>query len=144
MSAVSEYTNCTYLFVSSSSSSSSWVFCPRAGPSLQAHEPRLQFCRRQDFHRKLRNQGLHFYKGLNRCGGFQLLSTPHSHFSVWIYLKRSEKTPGTPTWRWGEWTNRALRTSPKFTTGVKDQFHKGFWPHQRSGNPNLSSPHLFV
>ena len=33
------------------------VFCPRAGPSLQPQEPRLQFCRKQVFHRKLRNQG---------------------------------------------------------------------------------------
>ena len=36
------------------------VFCPRAGPSLQAQEPRLQFCRRQVFHHKLRNQGCSF------------------------------------------------------------------------------------
>ena len=41
-------------------SSSSWVFYPRAGPSLQAQEPRLQFCRRQVFHHKLRNQGCSF------------------------------------------------------------------------------------
>ena len=36
------------------------VFCPRAGTSLQAQEPRLQFCRRQVFHRKLRNPGCRF------------------------------------------------------------------------------------
>ena len=36
------------------------VFCPRAGPSLQAQEPRLQFFRRQVIHRKLRNQGCSF------------------------------------------------------------------------------------
>ena len=30
------------------------VFCPRAGPSLQAQEPRLQFCRRQVFHRRVK------------------------------------------------------------------------------------------
>ena len=36
--------------------------------------------------------------------------------------------------------NWALRTSPKFTTGVKYQFHQGFWPDQRSGNSNHSSP----
>ena len=42
--------------------SSSCVFCPRAGPSLQAQEPRLQFCRRQVFHRKLRNHGCNFTK----------------------------------------------------------------------------------
>ena len=33
-----------------------------------------------------------------------------------------------------------IRTSPKFTTGVKYQFHQGFWPDQRSGNPNHHSP----
>ena len=33
------------------------MFCPRAGPSLQEQGPRLQFRRRQVFHRKLRNQG---------------------------------------------------------------------------------------
>ena len=36
--------------------------------------------------------------------------------------------------------NWALRTSPKFTTGFKYQFHQGFWPVQRSGNPNHPSP----
>ena len=36
------------------------VFCPRAGPSLQAQELRLQFCRRQVFNRKLRKQSCSF------------------------------------------------------------------------------------
>ena len=36
------------------------VFCPRAGLSLQAQELRLQFCRRQVFYRKLRNQVCNF------------------------------------------------------------------------------------
>ena len=36
------------------------VFCPRASPSLDAQEPRLQFCWRQVFHHKLRNQGYSF------------------------------------------------------------------------------------
>ena len=36
------------------------VFCPRAGPSLQAQEPIPQFCRRQVIHRRLRNQGCTF------------------------------------------------------------------------------------
>ena len=31
-----------------------------------------------------------------------LLSAPHSLFSIWTDLKRSEKIPGAPTWRWGE------------------------------------------
>ena len=37
-------------------------------------------------------------------------------------------------------SNWALRISPKFTTGVKYQFQQGFWPDQRSGNPNHPSP----
>ena len=41
--------------------------------------------------------------GMDRCGSFPLLSAPHSLFSIWTDLKRSEKIPGTPTWRWGEW-----------------------------------------
>ena len=50
----------TKMISSNISSSSSCVFCPRASPSLQAQEPRLQFCRRQIFHHKLRNQGCSF------------------------------------------------------------------------------------
>ena len=38
------------------------------------------------------------------CGSFPLLSTPHSLFSIWKNLKRSENIPGAPTWRWGEWS----------------------------------------
>ena len=36
------------------------VFCPSAGPSLQAQELRLKFFRRQVFHDKLRIQGCSF------------------------------------------------------------------------------------
>ena len=35
--------------------------------------------------------------------------------------------------------NWALRTVPKFTARAKYQFHQGFWPNQRSGNPNHPS-----
>ena len=38
--------------------------------------------------------------------------------------------------------NWVLRTSPKFTTGVKYQSHQGFWTDQRSGNPNHPSPSI--
>ena len=59
--------------------------------------------------------------GLNRCGSFPLLSAPHSHFSIWTDLKRCEKIPGAPTWRWGKWIwltgpSGPNRNSP---TGVK-------------------------
>ena len=40
---------------------------------------------------------------MDRCGSFPLLSAPHSLFGIWTYLKRSEKIPGAPMWRWGEW-----------------------------------------
>ena len=40
------------------------VFCPKAGTSLQAEKPRLRFCRRQVFHRKLRNQDCSFTRDL--------------------------------------------------------------------------------
>ena len=94
-------------------------FNPKAGFPLQTQEPRLQFCwrqifhckfrsqgyssaQRQVFHCKLRNQGFSF-PGMNICGSFPLLFAPHSLFRVWTNLKRSEKIPGTPTRRWGEW-----------------------------------------
>ena len=57
---------------------------------------------RQVFHCKLRNQGCNFTRD-NRCGNVSLLSAPHSLFSIWTYLKRSEKILGAPAWRWGEW-----------------------------------------
>ena len=40
---------------------------------------------------------------MNRYGSFPLLSAPHSLFSIWTNLKRSEKIPGAPTRRWVEW-----------------------------------------
>ena len=73
------------------------MFCPRAGPSLQAQEPNLQFCKR-------RNHCFSFTTGLNRCSSFPLLSAPILLSSIWTDLKRSEKIPGAPTWWWGEWT----------------------------------------
>ena len=40
------------------------VFCPRAGLSMQTQEPRMQYCRRQVFHRNLSNQGCSFTRDL--------------------------------------------------------------------------------
>ena len=40
---------------------------------------------------------------MDRCGSFPLHFTPHSLFSTWTHLKSSEKIPGAPAWRWGEW-----------------------------------------
>ena len=51
---------------------------------------------------KLRNQVAVLLR-MNRCGSCPLLSSPHSLFSILIDLKRSEKIPGAPTCRSGEW-----------------------------------------
>ena len=80
------------------------------------------------------------FLGINMCGSFTLLSAPYSlslSLSLSLaseqtlnYLKRSQGPQ-----RRGErvdLANWALRTSPKFTTGIKYQFHQGFWPDQRS------------
>ena len=40
---------------------------------------------------------------MNRCGSFPLLSASHSIFINWTELNRSEKIPGAPAWRQGEW-----------------------------------------
>ena len=78
------------------------MFCPKAGPSLQAEKRRLQFCRRQVFHHKLRNQGCSFTRDLIGVVAFRCFPHP-SLFSIWTDLKRSGKIPGAPTRRWGEW-----------------------------------------
>ena len=72
------------------------AFCPMAGPSLQAQEHRLQFCRKQLFHRTLMNQGCSFTRDwidavASRCFPHPIL------FSIWIDLKRYEKFPGVPS-----------------------------------------------
>ena len=41
--------------------------------------------------------------GIIRWGCFTLLSAPYSLFSIWRDLQRSEKIPGAPVWRCGEW-----------------------------------------
>ena len=61
---------------------------------------------------------------MNRCGSFPLLSAffflslSLSPFNIWRNLKRSEKIPGAPTRRWGEWIwltgpSRLHRNSPQ-------------------------------
>ena len=72
------------------------VFCPRAGPSLQAQEPRLEFCRRQVFHLKLRKQGCSFTR--DWIGAEASRCFPHPTLSL-----VSGQIPKAPTWRWGQW-----------------------------------------
>ena len=92
------------------------VFCPRASPSLQAQEPRPQFCRRQVFHRKLRNQGCSFTRDwtgvvASHCFLYLSLSLSLSLFSIW-------KDPRALAGRWGEWIwltgpSRLYQNSPQ-------------------------------
>ena len=70
------------------------VFCPRAGPSLQVQEERLQFCPKAGLLSQTQEPKAAVLPGMNRCGRFPLLSAPHSLFSIWTDLKRSEKIPG--------------------------------------------------
>ena len=79
------------------------VFCPRAGLSLLTQVLRLQFCPKAGLSTANSGTKVAILLGMNRCGSFLLLSAPHSLFSIWTDLKRSEKISGTQTWRWGEW-----------------------------------------
>ena len=65
--------SCIHTYISS-------MFCPKAGPSLQAEKPRLQFCRRQVFHRKLRGQGCSFTRDL--IGAVASHCFPHPTLSL--------------------------------------------------------------
>ena len=57
---------------------------------------------RQVFHHKLRHK-VAVLLAMNMCDSFPLLSAPHSLFGIWTDLERSEKIPGAPSLRWGEW-----------------------------------------
>ena len=84
--------------------------------------------------------------GMDRCGSFPLISAPYSLFSIWTDLKRSEKIPGAPAWRWGEWiwltgSSGLHQNSPQ---GLKCQFHQGFRPDQMSRNLNHPSSPVII
>ena len=114
------------------------MFCPKEGPSLQAEKPRLQLCRRQVFHRKLRNQGCSFTGDLICAVAPRCFLHPTRSLASEQILKDPRGT--NEEVRRADLANWALRTSPKFATVVKHQFHQGFWPDQRFGNPNQPSP----
>ena len=82
---------------------------------------------------------------MNMCCTFPLLSTPHFLYRIWTDLKRSEKIPGAPMWRWGEsiWLTRPSglhRNSPKglniTSIRVFDQI--------RSRDPNHPLPPIYI
>ena len=98
------------------------VFCPKAGSSLQAQEPGLQFCRRKVFHHKLRNQGCSFTR--DWIGAVASRCFPHPTLSLASEqnLKDLKDPRGTSEEvRRVDLANWALWTSLKFTTGVKYQ-----------------------
>ena len=79
------------------------VFCQRAGISLQTQAPTLQVLTKGRCSAANSGTKVAVVLGMNRYGSFPLLSAPHSLFSIWTDLKRSEKIPGPPAMRWGEW-----------------------------------------
>ena len=122
---------------STSNSGTKAAVLPKAGLPHQTQEPRLQFCRRQAFHIKLRNQGCSL-PGMTRCGSFSLFSAPHSPFSIWTDFERSEKIPVAPTRRWREWIwptgpSGLHRKSPQ---GLNISFIRGFFYQIR--DPEIS------
>ena len=115
----------------------------------------------QVFHCKRRNQGFSSAQSMsstanagkkvavllwiNKYDSFAFLSALHSLFSIWTELRRYEKNPGAPSWRWEEWIRLTgscglHRNSPQ---GFKYQFHRGFRPDERSGNTNHPSPPIY-
>ena len=92
----------SYSIQESSSPSSSSSECSAQGQVFHS-KFRHQGCssaQRQIFHRKTKVIVL---LEMNRSGSFALLSALHSVFIIWADLKRSEKIPGVPSWKWGEW-----------------------------------------
>ena len=101
-----------------------WVFCPRAGPSLQPQEPRLQFCQRQVFHCKLRTRGCGFTRDwIDAVASCCFL---HPTLSLASEQIRKDSRGTNVKVRILDLANWVFQTSPKFTTGVKYQFHQGF------------------
>ena len=94
-------------------------------------------CMNLGFHYKLRNQGCSFTR--------EWIGVVASHCFLHPTLSlASEQTWKDPRGikvevRRVDLANWALWTSPKFTVVVKYQLHQGFWPDQRSVNPNHSS-----
>ena len=90
-------------------------FFPRAGSSLRAQKPKLQFCRKQVFHRKLRKQGCSFI--WEWIGAVATRYPPHPTLSVASEqtLKDLKRSQGTNVEvRRAVLAKWALRNSPKW------------------------------
>ena len=84
---------------------------------------------------------------MNRWGSFPLISAPYSLFSIWTDLKTSEKIPGAPARRWGEWI---CVTGPSIlhrnsSQGLNIRAHSPTFPslhlrHNSFSNPFVALP----
>ena len=72
--------------------------------------------------------------GFNRCGSSRCFPHPTLSLATVKNLNFLNPRGSNEEVRRVDLANWALRTSPKFTTGVKYQFHQGFWSDQRSRN----------
>ena len=70
------------------------VFCPRAGISLQAQEPGLQFYRRQVLHRELRNQDCRFTRDWIGAVATRCFPQPTLSFASELTLKNLKTSQG--------------------------------------------------
>ena len=97
------------------------VFSPSVGHSLQTQEPRLQFC----------------YGWIDavasRCFPHRILTLASEHISKDLKRSQGHQCGGWGEWIWLTGPSGLHRNSPQ---GLKYQFHQGFCPNQRSGNPN--------
>ena len=83
---------------------------------------------------------------MNKCGNFPLLSAPHSLFSIWTDLKRSEKIPGASARRWGEWIwltelSGLHRNSPQ---GLNISSIRVFDQIREQEIPIILRPHFYI
>ena len=118
------------------------VFCLRAGLSLQTQAPRLQFHPKAGLPPQTQERRLQFYKGW--IGAVAFCCSLYSTLSLAYEqtLKDMKRSQGHVC---GSKESGFGQLGPlDFTTGVKYQFHQGFWPGQRSRNPNQLLPPYFI
>ena len=93
--------------------------------------------RRQIFHSKRRNQGCNFTR--DEYGVVASRCFPHLTLYLAFEQTLKDHRDNNVEVRRVDLAILTLRTSPKFITGVKYQFHQGFWPDLRSGYPKHPS-----
>ena len=120
------------------------MFCPRTGTWLQARLPRLQFCRRQVFYRKLRNQCCSFTR--DWIGAVPSRYFPHSILSLASEqtLKDLKKSKGHQRVRRVDLASWALRTLSKFITGLNISSIRGFDQVRDPEFPNILRPYYII